>query len=219
MCRLIAMAILFAAVLMAGFVFLIVKFVPSPWSWVLLVALPIVAAFLAKAAGSMVVKFFMLQFLGFKSGVLKGATAVVHGVSSTAKPNDVKPGDDAEGGETDTDAESGEPDNRKYYIVDVTITPKATSNTPMQFWDIDDLVVVAFDAPAFNPWKSDPGEGDDACVIQNVKVREQGDFVDPEASKFPGEQTLRLTLAQKPDGPKRLKFRYYTEDFGDIMLT
>ena len=214
MCRLFAIAILLFGAFVVGACVLIVKFVPQPWMTVLLVGLPIGLLLALWLGGKFIFRAGAAWLFGMKSRVLKGATAELHSAKKTPKPAAEESEESDEDGEGD---EKSTPDNRNYYLLEVTITPKP-STSQMQFWDIDDLRIVAFDAKPASPWSDKSDDEDDTCEIRKVEVREEGQFIEPEGSKLPGPQTLRLLVALKPEAGKRLKFRYYFEEFGDLKI-
>src|SRR2546430_12006750 len=51
----------------------------------------------------------------------------------------------------------------------------------------------------------------------SLDVQQEGAFKPDEGFKFEGPQRLRLLIAVKP-GTSRLKFRYYFEEFGAVVL-
>lgn len=146
-----------------------------------------------------------------KSKVLRGATVQVHSVRPTAVPADLvpeEPGDDA-----DEDEEPpADPRDLAWYEVDATIFPAGDTGTPMTHWDLDDLRLVPFDAPA-----ADLDDDVPEAEMHGLRVVADGEPAEPDGSKFLGPQRLHFT-AGLPKGVRAAKFRYYFEDFGRIEL-
>jgi hypothetical protein len=114
-----------------------------------------------------------------------------------------------------TDDESEERD-LNYYRIDVTIRP-GPQEGPMTHWDVSDLCVVDVKAP---PISFTPGEDDDAGEgfhLHDVKIHENGQLHPDEQGKYQGIQRINILVGVPPE-LRELKFRYYTEQFGRIIL-
>ena len=227
-------------VLVALLVFIVgtvVAFVYLEWWQALLVVL---AMIVVMAVG---LKFVIKSFIGnmgkamvamfeAKSRVLRGATAEVHSVEAAPvpPPRAVDQDDEDEDADDDDDDEGeGEeeedetPRELAYYRIDVTIKPAADTDTPMSHWDVGDLCVVDFNAKPLKLDMSgdgekneadDPGEG---FHFHDVQVMRDGTLHPDEDSKYAGEQRLNVLVGVPPE-LRELKFRYYTEQFGRIVL-
>lgn len=206
MCRIFAIVILLMGLLTAAAIFAIVKFIPSPWSWILLAAIPVLGVMAIWFGGKLAVRAIAGGLFGAKSGVLKDATAKIISVKPAAAPAKAE----------DSEEENTEDKRKKFFTVEATITPQPGSS-PMQMWDTDDLTIVPFDAKKLSMWSNNSDDADGVCEIRKTEVRVDGAFVEPDGPKFGGEQTLRLLIAVT-HAPARLKFRYYFEDFGDFKV-
>lgn len=166
-----------------------------PWwaSTALVVATPIV--------GWMLVKRFAMQFfLGAfkaKSAVLAGATARIHSIEA-APP--FKPDDDDDMDDLFEDIE--QPFHWVYVDLDITVAERTDS--PMSFWEPDDLALVAENADP-NDFESD----DEVGQVYGAEVMENGAWVTVDG-KLAGSQRVRLHVAAY-DGVDRFRIRYYFE--------
>ena len=167
-----------------------------PW-WAVLGGILLVILGGVLFGGRIVTALFKMPFRA-KGAVLRGATAEIHSIASTAK---------VQGGE-DEEADS----NRRYYLLDVTIKPVARAGNGFQLWEPAELALVGPDA------KSEDTDADgDLCDIKKIEIETEGKFADDEGMKFGGPQRLRLTLAVAPEA-RQLQFRYYFELFGSVSL-
>lgn len=136
-----------------------------------------------------------------KGAVLKGATAEVHSVAPTAKP---MPSSDEGEPEEEDDADKGPHD---FYLVEATITP-AGNDGAFKLWEPCSLMLVAPDT------KPD-GDDDQPYQMLRVEILDEGTFKPDEGMKYGGPQRLKF-IAGMPKGTKRLQFRYYFEQFGEV---
>ena len=226
--------LLFIAVTVAAFVYL-------EWWQALIVIVALIFAIVFGA--KLVIKSFignigkaMMAGFEMKAKVMRGATAEVHSVEAAPVPpprvidqaqddddeddEDDEDYDADEDHEDDDDDDDGEPNrNRAYYRIDVTIRP-GPEEGPMTHWDVSDLVVV--DSKA-RPLSFTPGEDDDGSGVgegfhfHDVQILQDGKLRPEEEGKYQGEQRLSILVGVKP-AVRELKFRYYTEDFGRVVL-
>ena len=187
-----------------------IKYLPW-WGSVLLFAGLILAA--RYGGGWLIKRLFMIPFK-MKGAVLKGAEIQIHSVVPAQAPakRESTPSDaDAQDDNDDEDVSDEEDDKtpRRYYSLDVTITP-APSQGKFQFWEPTELLLVHPSAA------NDIDTDDNSCVISNVEVEEDGEFRS-DGEKYPGPRRLRLLLGVK-EGVRELRFRYYFEAFGNVTL-
>jgi len=221
-----AALLLFIVVTIAAFVYL-------PWWGALLVVLAMVVAvvgaikYITANLGKMLGKA-MLKAFDVKSQVLRGADVTVNHVEATLAPpkdeSDEEEDEDADDEDEHEDADEEEAPAAKlplaYYRLDVTITPKPSSGQGvMTHWDADDLRVVAYDAPKpsldlMSGAQNAMSEGYD---LEDLQILENGQFVADEAGKHEGSKQIHATVGV-PMHVRRLKFQYYTEQFGSIDL-
>lgn len=112
--------------------------------------------------------------------------------------------------------------------VDVhSLTPvPSPPDEPWRHYDLETTVRPTGWGIGFRLWQpgelrmEEPGgawaDGGDACRVLSVEVfdgREYG----ADGMRYRGARRLRLRLAVRP-GVRRLAFRYYTEQFGDVVL-
>jgi hypothetical protein len=103
------------------------------------------------------------------------------------------------------------PEARDWYELEATITPRDVEpdddgNRPD--WQPSSLILVV---PG-GAW----GEYDLACRVARVEMERQGSFQPAGKLITVGATRLRLLLGAQP-GTTRLVFRYFTENFGDII--
>lgn len=144
-----------------------------------------------------------------KSRVLRDAEVTVHQVSKAPR------------------VENSEIENRdcptKFYFVDVTIKPAVSDgSTPFSCWDSTELLLVPFDAPTpdINAAEASDYDGPQ-CHIHDVTYVEPSDKDSDENSDENDEsqRTQRLKLhVEVPEQTNRLKFQYYFETFGDVIV-
>lgn len=242
MCQLVLLIVLLAVAAFAGAVTLAGIYFGA-WGIVgTIVAFVLVGPIVAKVAGKAMLTRFAVGIFDKKSRVLRDAEAEIHSVAVSDAPSvdaDVQmPGSEADGGDQAEDADEsddeeakpaakpgvGSADIARHYQIDVSIKPKAGAG-PFQHWDIDDLTLVPFEFKVSRSPDDAEGPGSDLCEVRETRVWDGQAFVEPEGSKFNGPQRLRLLVSVKPEPgagaaryPRRLKFRYYFEAFGDIAL-
>ena len=229
---LIVALLVFIAVTIAAFAYL-------EWWQALIV---IVAMIFAIAIGlKLILRSFITNIgkamvAGFeiKAKVLRGATAEVHSVEAAPVPpppvidqdddenedddeedEEYEDEEDDEGDEEDADDESEERD-LNYYRIDVTIRPGAAEG-PMTHWDVTDLCVVDVKAPPISLNLGDDTDAGEGFLFQDVKIFEDGQLHPDEQGKYQGSQRINILVGVPPE-LRELKFRYYTEQFGRIVL-
>jgi hypothetical protein len=170
-------------------------------------------------AGAAVLVLFVLVFRllissgrrekGLKktSAVLENASVFVHAIRPTEPP--------------DTAFDDGEEAaaRRRYYSVDVTITP-ARAAVPGS-GPADPSRWNPFDLDTKDP-DSDPDALEESCELFGVEVWRDGQFVtqydildqEPEVE---GAQRVRLRVGALP-GARRFVFVYYLQEFGEVRL-
>lgn len=224
--------LVFVVITVAAFVYL-------KWWQAMLVMAALIAGIvlgvklIIRSFGNMLGKA-MIQAFEVKAAVMKGATAEVHSVVAVAAPppkpveEDDEPTDEDYEDEEGDDDEPEAPRDLAWYRIDATIVP-GPSQGPMHYWDVGDLVVVDYGAKPLNlnPLggdADDPGEGyhfedvqvlEDAAPASGAAARHEGE--DDEGEKYAGPRRLNV-LVGVPRELRRLKFRYYTEQFGRIEL-
>jgi hypothetical protein len=88
----------------------------------------------------------------------------------------------------------------------------------MTHWDADDLRVVPFDSPKPSlDLLHGGGAINEGYNLQNLQILQDGQFVDDREGKHQGAKQFRATVGV-PTHVRRLKFQYYTEQFGNIDL-
>ena len=226
--------LLFIVVTIAAFVYL-------EWWQALIVIVGMIFAIVLGA------KFIIRSFIGnigkalmqgfeIKGKVLRGATAEVHAIEAVPAPppkvidqaddededeneyEDEDDGDDnvpAGRGGAGGDDEEDEAD-RAYYRIDVTIRPH-NGEGPMTHWDVGDLCVVDHKAPPLNLTLGEDSGAGEGYHFEDVKIFENGRLHPDEEGKYEGPQRLNV-LVGVPAGLRELKFRYYAEQFGRIVL-
>lgn len=145
-----------------------------------------------------------------KGKVLQNATIQFHRVQPTETPTD-----EADY-QTDDEGNAVPPRPLRWFAFDVTIFPDHKQHSQMTMWDIDDLLLVPFDAPDGN--RLDSLGTSDEFGLSGVKiVTDDGEAVEFDEDKVYGPRRLRFA-AGIPHGVRELKFRYYFETFGRIPL-
>ena len=204
----------------------VVSFVYLQWWQALLITLAMIAAFFVGLR--FIIKSFMdnlgksmLGMFEVKARVLRGATAEIHAVEAVPRPPaEVIDQDGSDDDDDDEDEdEDAEEDERElaYYRIDFTLRPPAEQGGPMTHWDLSDLCVtdVAAKPISLDPnSESDPGEG---FHFEHVQIYDDGKFQPDNQGKYAGEKRLNVIVGVPPE-LRELKFRYYTEDFGRIVL-
>ena len=155
---------------------------------------------------------FMIPFKA-KGAVLRGATTAVHSIEAAEAPpsrGDASP-DDEEG---DSTVDSPRPPAlpRAYYRLDVTITPRPPTGRGFQHWEPGELMILPANA------RASLDEDDDTAEVAGLELFQDGRFGPDEGMKYFGPQRLRILFGLKPGAPRRLKFRYYFETFGEFTM-
>jgi hypothetical protein len=149
---------------------------------------------------------FMIPFKA-KGAVLRKASAEVHSVEAAEAPSESRRGEHAGDGKPPAREEP-----REYYRVDVTITPRPALGR-FKHWEPGELLVVPYGAKV-----TANDDTTDASGPETLEVFENGRFGPDEGYKYFGPQRLRMLVSVPPGAPRRLKFRYYLEAFGDVRL-
>ena len=216
--------LVFIAVTVAAFVYL-------EWWQALLVIVATIFAFVI--AFKLIIRSFLggigkALMAGFemKAKVLRGATADVHAVEAAPVPpppvidqaedEDEEGGDDEDDVDDEDEQEEDEDRDLAFYRIDVTIRPQ-NADGPMTHWDLSDLCVVDFKAPGLSLDPTDETDAGEGFHFREVQVFEQGRLHPDEQGKYVGDQRLSI-LVGVPRQLRELKFRYYTEQFGRIVL-
>ena len=191
------------------------------WGTVLLIVADVT---LLVVAGPKLAAFAFKQFaMGLfnrKSRALRGARVHVHRIepaekpASLTEPESPAEQDDETDDELETPDEPEEPDDRHYVLVDFTITPQATSGA-MRYYDTTELMLVPYDAEVGLTEHSTLGGS--ASVAEQWLVDESGKAT-TDFDKLTGPARLRTVFACPPTLHGRVKFQYYFEAFGDMMI-
>ena len=223
-----AALLLFLVVTIAAFVYL------PWWGALLVVAVMIIAIFGAiKYVMSNLGKILgkaMLKAFDVKSQVLRDAAVTVNHVEAVLAPakddsddqtdDEDEPDDEDEDEEDEAEEEPAAKLPQAYYRIDVTITPRpAGAGQAMTHWDVDDLRVIEHDAPrpTLDLMAGDSNKFSEGYDLEKVQILEDGQYVDDEQGKHEGSKQIRATVGV-PMHVRRLKFQYYTEQFGSIDL-
>jgi hypothetical protein len=203
----------FIVVTVAGFVYL-------DWYWALVVSL--ITMLTLVQAGMALIRWrlrrmgrLFQELFTVKSQVLRGAAAAVHAVTRAAAPTrpllDYEHPDDESQHE---DEQEPAPKLLAWYCMDVTITP-AEKPGPMGHWDLDDLRLVAGNARV--PRSNDEDDTEPTYAPEEIEIEHEGRFRVAQEAKYGGPQRLRF-LVGVPAELREVKFRYYFEEFGRIIL-
>jgi hypothetical protein len=206
-----------------------------PWWGILLLAAGIYL-FFKFAFGRLMLMLLIMPFKA-KGAVLRGATADVHSVEGVPPPpprsiveqpiaaleydgnvlsngEDEETGEEVEADEEDEEEDEDESIPREYYQVDVTIKPGPRSG-PFILWEPSELLVVPFEAKiAWNFRDLDV----ESMELRELEIFRDGQFGPDEEGKYFGPLRLRMLLGLPLGTPRRLKFRYYLETFGELTL-
>ena len=159
----------------------------------------------------------MFSAFEIKAKVLRDATAEIHSIEAVPVPPPPVIDQAGEEDEDESDADEEPKRNLNYYRIDFTIRP-TNGEGPMHHWDVSDLCVVDVNAPALNLKLAD--DNDDAGEgfhLDDVQILQDGQMQPEEDGKYQGTQRLSAVVGVPP-GLRELKFRYYTEQFGRIVL-
>jgi len=124
-----------------------------------------------------------------RSGVLSGATVVLHGVWAAPRTGWNLP---------------ARRDARHFHVLDVTVKPHQDRHGARR-WTPGDLALVA---PGALP--ACPEEDEEVGLIFHAERWDGGGFIDACASPLQGPQRLRLHVGLLPSA-RRFHFRYYLE--------
>jgi hypothetical protein len=159
------------------------------------------------------IKRFAIGLFKTKSQVLKGAAVHVHSVEMTDKPVDETDALPDQSDDEDEESADSEPaDDVRYFLIDFTLTPMPGSSK-MSHWEPDELMLVPFDLP------SDAKEDDhlSASIVRMKMVDEAGNETE-DFDKIVGPGRFKSVFACPSTLKGRVKFRYYFESLGDVML-
>lgn len=192
-----------------------------PW-WAILGGVVLIGL-LGKFLISLLLKRLFLAPFRAKGSVLKGATAVVHDVAIAKPPaRPVMPEfDSGKSASSELVPEAVTPsdasaDPSEHYLLEVTITP-APSGTGFSHWEPGELMLVKPES-VLGPDLSETVEEDDALsFLHGIHYQEEGVWKEDDGIKITGSKRLRIHFAVRR-GIRRLKFRYYFEDFGAVEL-
>jgi hypothetical protein len=163
---------------------------------------------------------FTLPFR-WKGKTLRRATVQVHSLEPTDQP-DFPQEDffDEEGQRLETPPEPP----RRYFKLQVTISPLPQNCVPFMFWEVGELCLVT---PEENVMT---GSGpNDSCVIYSNRVDRPAQIPPPELQpdaepidddygyKVFGPHRVHLVIGVK-EGVSKLGFQYYFERFGEIEI-
>ena len=220
--------------------FLIMVMAVAAWSlwgiWGLLgafVLLLLLVFALKNVAGQLLMMAFSAPFK-MKGKVLRGALVTVHNVTPSEKPDRSPKDEDEELDPDELDSldeeeeyqrelaeERRERENidsrRRWFLLDVTITPQEVSGEGFTHWEPGELVIVS---PEREPKKTfGPDEEEEIGEVCDVSIwnPERQEFCEDEMGKHRGPLRLRLQVGVEP-GHDHLAFLYYFEQFGDVKL-
>ncbi|HEV3121718.1 MAG TPA: hypothetical protein VGY53_07440 [Isosphaeraceae bacterium] len=214
-----------------------------PW-WGILLLVVGVYLFFKFAFGRLLLRIFLVPFK-MKGAVLRGARAEVHSVELAPPPpprstierpiaalehdgnglGNGKAEEENEALDEDDDEDTDDEDlddadfetesiPREYYQVDVTITPGSHSGA-FQHWEPSELLVVPYDAKISRNFRDLDVTSMD---LHDLEIFRDGAFMPDEEGKYFGPLRLRMVMGLPLDTPRRLKFRYYLEAFGELIL-
>jgi hypothetical protein len=112
-----------------------------------------------------------------------------------------------------TPAKGETKEGERLYELEVTITPDARAGAgAFTTWELGELLLVPRGA------KVALAEGDDEAIpLDDLEVFLDGRYQPDEGWKLGGPQRLKARIAV-PEGPEKLEFRYYFEQFGEVVL-
>src|SRR6185369_11909738 len=165
------------------------------------------------------VKRFLLGMFQTKSRVLRGAGVHVHRVEATVKPDEREPPatllpEASPDGEAEPDDQQ-EPDHDNYVLVDFTLSPRP-GQSRMQHYEPSELMLVPFDYKV--KIDEDPTSSTDAANCYQIRLIDESGGETEDFSKITGPAHLRAVFACPPTLRGRVKFQYYFETFGDLLL-
>lgn len=192
------------------------RYVPG-WAVFLIVVGEVVAMrYLVPFAIGLGLKRFAMGVIQQKSQVLRNAAVHVYSVERTTVPAElnerlIEESSELQPGEQELIDVPG-PAGR-YVLVDFTITPQS-NHSPMKSWEPVELMLI----PSLqNVAVSEDDDKLSATVAQVEIVQENGEVI-REFDKVEGKTRLRAIFNCPPLLSGRVKFRYYFETFGDLLL-
>lgn len=200
--------------LIVTLVLVILAFKFLPW-WALIGLAVLFFLSLKFLGGWLFGKLLALPFKA-KGAVLKNAQAEVHSITRAPAPEPKKAaaemssagGEESEQGEEEDELDEEEGVERQYYLLEVTITPRASSGS-FTHWEPGELLLVLPETK--------PVDSDNACSIRQIEIHEDGNYKPDTGYKFAGPLRLRMLLGVKPE-IRRLRFKYYFEIFGEVQI-
>jgi hypothetical protein len=103
--------------------------------------------------------------------------------------------------------------NLEFFWLDVTIDPKPRSGGHFSLWEPSELAILPHDVNTARLGAADEGES-----VREVRLHEGGVWRPDDPGKYEGPQRVRLLIAVPPAFSRRIKFRYYLEGFGNMLL-
>jgi len=209
-----------ALVLIVGIPIVASRYLPW-WGTLLVIIGEIVGLrFLIPRLFALGIKRVFLGMFVTKSRVPQGAMVHVHAVELKQPQADrqtiIEPaGENLLAQREPEDADDVDAGKRLVQI-EFTLTPKPRTSR-MTHWEPAELLLVPFDSEI--DMREDPTSND--AVAGQVKavslIGESGEEID-EFDKITGKARLRMIFACPSTLSGRVKFRYYFETFGDVML-
>jgi hypothetical protein len=197
---------LLAVIVLVGLPVLASRFLPWWGTCLAIVGEGVLLVVVGPKLVALAIKRFAVGLFKTKSEVLKGAAVHVHSVDSSTKP--VEPDESA----PDTEDPGEPPDDSRYVLIDFTLTP-LSGTSKMNHWEPGELMLVPFDLP------NDAKEVDhlSASIVELKMIDEVGNETE-DFDKIVGPGRFKATFACPRQLTGRVKFRYYFEGFGDVML-
>jgi hypothetical protein len=192
------------------------------WAWLLIAALVILIPMLLRLLIRWKVRSFfrelntqtppgmppgIMALFKMKGSVLRKARVEVHAVHPVEAPPP-EPSAGSDGEPRLPGPEGSVAPSRDYYLLDVTIRPTRWG-IGFKRWQPGELALTTPTSGLLEP--------DDSCEILNVQVEHGGRFEPEDEMRYAGPQRLRLLVTVRR-GVGRLAFRYYTEQFGEVVL-
>lgn len=176
---------------------------------------------------------FAMGLFTTKSRVLHGAGVHVHRVEAVEKPGEddepisplieqaaespVEAHDDDNDEEATDDAEDESADRAdyRYVLVEFTLTPRP-GQSKMTHYEPSEIMLIPFDQKvAMDQNRLADGIG---AAVESIAVIDESGNETPEFDKLTGKSRLRAVFACPPLLTGRVKFQYYFETFGDLLL-
>jgi len=222
---------MFRLIALIALVLLFLAFRYLPW-WVLLGCVVLILLLWRFVFGWVLGSLFMAPLRNMGK-VLRDATVDVHSVRPTEPPATASSAPELGRLETTHLDESEflavaeradahpEPDvPRNWFEIDITVTPRPSSEGKFPYWDMEGLQLI-------KPGSSLKDE-DDSCQVKSVQpIREGVVLLDPgqtdataeqeDYCKVTGPHRLKMVIGVKPD-VRELVFRYFFETFGKVVL-